>query len=62
MSPMLYRLSYPSSSADTYSVNHIGFITYPGVKETKGKRKTLRSSNVGLEPTTLGLRVPCSTA
>ena len=41
--------------------HHFGLITYPGLKEREGKRKTLRSPNVGLQPTTLGLWVPCST-
>ena len=35
--------------------HHFGLITYPGLKEREGKRKTLRSPNVGLQPTTLGL-------
>ena len=32
-----------------------------GMLKQNEKPKTLHAPNVGLEPTTLGLRVPCST-
>ena len=43
-----------------YFINQHGLCNLLTVREKKGKRKYM-SPNVGLEPTTLRLRVSCST-